>query len=154
MVNLPLPASTTSSPLHQRMLQLSAMSSLRQRRTDLREFTSAAEGLEYNDATLKDLFSYALNKPISTWRRNSTEHLSGGLSSPQRETVSSWTEGDVSWHGYLFRVSSQDGSHSWVLFRHGCRYKLLKELRDIKTELRDINTELWDLNSELLEFEI
>ncbi len=47
------PASNVSSPLYQRILQFEALSSLRQRGTDLREFSlefrSAAEGLGYND---------------------------------------------------------------------------------------------------------
>lgn len=42
------------------------------------DFRSPAEGLEYNDAALKTLFNYALDKPISTWRRFGTKHLSFG----------------------------------------------------------------------------
>lgn len=80
MGSIQLPASTTCSPLYQCMLQVATLSSLRQRGSDIREFAiefrSAAEGLNYNNAALKDLFSYALDEPISTWRRFSMEHLS------------------------------------------------------------------------------
>ncbi len=48
--------------------------------TDLREFAlqfrNAAEGLGYNDSTLKDLFNYALDEPISHWRMMGYEHSS------------------------------------------------------------------------------
>ncbi len=65
------PVSTLSSPLYQRMLQLNALSSLRQRGTDLREFAlefrNIAEGLGYNDSALKDLFKGIVHFEIKIW---------------------------------------------------------------------------------------
>lgn len=65
MGSLNLPASTICSPLYQSILKVAALSSLHQRGTDVREiameFRSAVEGLDYNDAALKDLLNYALS---------------------------------------------------------------------------------------------
>ncbi len=47
----------------------------------LREFKSAAEGLNYNDGALNDLLNCALDEPHLSWGIC-------GLSSPQGDTVS------------------------------------------------------------------
>ncbi len=64
------------------MLQVASLSSLCQQGADLREFAkefrSAAEGLNYNNAALKDLFNYALDEPFSTEGMVVMEHLSFG----------------------------------------------------------------------------
>ncbi len=64
------------------MLQVASLSSLRQQGADLREFTrefkSAAEGLNYNDAALKDLLNYALDELSSREGMLIMEHLSFG----------------------------------------------------------------------------
>ncbi len=77
------PASNTCIPLYQRMLQVATLSSLCQQGADLREFAkefkSAAEGLNYNNAALKDLFNYALNEPFSMEGMIIMEHLSIGV---------------------------------------------------------------------------
>ncbi len=66
------PPATISSPLYQRILQFEALSSCRQQGNDVRrfavEFSGAAEGLDYNDEALKDLFNSALDEPLSWWR--------------------------------------------------------------------------------------
>ncbi len=64
-----------------RILQFEALSSCRQQGNDVRrfavEFSGAAEGLDYNDEALKDLFNSALDKPLSWWRMRgwTTSHL-------------------------------------------------------------------------------
>ncbi len=82
MVSIQLPASNNCSPLYQRILQVATLSSLRQQRADLREFAkefkSAGEGLNYNDAALKDLLNYALDEPSSMEGMLIMEHLSFG----------------------------------------------------------------------------
>lgn len=40
------------------------------------ELRSAVEGVDYNNAALKDLFNYALNEPISSWRMSNMDILS------------------------------------------------------------------------------
>ncbi len=66
------------------MLHVASLSSLRQQGADLREFakefSSAAEGLNYNNAALKDLFNYALDEPFSMEGMVVLEHLSFGAS--------------------------------------------------------------------------
>ncbi len=75
------PPATISSPLYQRILQFEALSSCRQQGNDVRrfavEFSGAAEGLDYNDEALKDLFNSALDEPLSWWRMRgwTTSHL-------------------------------------------------------------------------------
>ncbi len=70
------------SPLYKRMLQVATLSSLRQQGANLREFAkefkSAAEGLNYNDAALNGLLNYALNEPSSMEGMIIMEHLSFG----------------------------------------------------------------------------
>ncbi len=75
----PLPASTLSSPLYERILQFRVLSSLRQQGTDIRmfaqEFSDAAEGLGFNHAALKDMFNSVLDEPLSWWRMRGLDHL-------------------------------------------------------------------------------
>ncbi len=72
----------TCSPLYKRMLQVATLSYLRQQGANLREFAkefkSAAEGLNYNDAALNGLLNYALNEPSSMEGMIIMEHLSFG----------------------------------------------------------------------------
>ncbi len=42
------------------------------------EFSGAAEGLGYNEATHKDLFNSALDEPLSWWRMRGQDHLTFG----------------------------------------------------------------------------
>ncbi len=42
------------------------------------EFSGAAEGLDYNDEALKDLFNSALDEPLSWWRMRGLDHLTFG----------------------------------------------------------------------------
>ncbi len=42
------------------------------------EFSDAAEGLDYNDEALKDLFNSALDEPLSWWRMRGLDHLTFG----------------------------------------------------------------------------
>ncbi len=76
------PPATISSPLYQRILQFEALSSCRQQGNDVRrfavEFSGAAEGLDYNDEALKDLFNSALDEPLSWWRMRGLDHLKFG----------------------------------------------------------------------------
>ncbi len=76
------PPATISSPLYQRILQFEALSSCRQQGNDVRrfavEFSGAAEGLDYNDEALKDLFNSALDEPLSWWRMRGLDHLTFG----------------------------------------------------------------------------
>ncbi len=76
------PPATISSPLYQRILQFEALSSCRQQGNDVRrfavEFSGAAEGLDYNDEALKDLFNSALDEPLSWWRMKGLDHLTFG----------------------------------------------------------------------------
>ncbi len=61
------------------MLQFKTLSSLHQQGADLREFalrfSITAEGLDFNDAALKDLFNYALDEPLNWWRMRGLDHL-------------------------------------------------------------------------------
>ncbi len=76
------PPATISSPLYQRILQFEALSSCRQQGNDVRrfamEFSGAAEGLDYNDEALKDLFNSALDEPLSWWKMRGLDHLTFG----------------------------------------------------------------------------
>ncbi len=76
------PPATISSALYQRILQFEALSSCRQQGNDVRrfavEFSGAAEGLDYNDEALKDLFNSALDEPLSWWRMRGLDHLTFG----------------------------------------------------------------------------
>ncbi len=76
------PPATISNPLYQRILQFEALSSCRQQGNDVRrfavEFSGAAEGLDYNDEALKDLFNSALDEPLSWWRMRGLDHLTFG----------------------------------------------------------------------------
>ncbi len=66
------PTPNVSSTLYQRILQFQALSSLHQQGNDVRKFalrfSGAAEGLGYNDATLKDLFNSDFEEPLNWWR--------------------------------------------------------------------------------------
>ncbi len=42
------------------------------------EFSGAAEGLDYNDEALKDLFNSALDETLSWWRMRGLDHLTFG----------------------------------------------------------------------------
>ncbi len=42
------------------------------------EFSGAAEGLDYNDEALKDLFNSALDEPLSWWSMRGLDHLTFG----------------------------------------------------------------------------
>ncbi len=42
------------------------------------KFSGAAEGLDYNDEALKDLFNSALDEPLSWWRMRGLDHLTFG----------------------------------------------------------------------------
>lgn len=76
------PVSSHSSPLYKCILQIKALSSLRQQGTDLREsaieFSGAAKGLGFNDAALKDLFNHALDEPLNWWQMRGLDHLTFG----------------------------------------------------------------------------
>ncbi len=87
------------------------------------------EGLEYNDAALKNLFSYALDEPISTWRRNGTEHLSFGAFV------------DFLAHNGRESVPEQEGTFPDMTTCSESHHKMAANI-DINSELRDVNSEL------------
>jgi len=67
------PASPVSCPQYERILRFTALTSL-DSGLALR-FNVEAGGLGVNDASLNDLFNYALEKPINFWRMRGLEHL-------------------------------------------------------------------------------
>ncbi len=107
------PPATISSPLYQRILQFEALSSCRQQGNDVRrfavEFSGAAEGLDYNDEALKDLFNSALDEPLSWWRMRGLDHLTFGefvealARSPAKVCLRWWAT----------RLGSRGGYVSW-----------------------------------------